>query len=133
MATKLVIGLIFIIAMVTFAATNNADVELKYYFGHHYDLKLWVLVLSSLGVGFLIAGAGWLITFMKLSARSALLSSKVTALDKQVKEFQQKPWPDEPTVYPSPKKAETVQKTSMVKTRLLTPVQTPLLNSGDQK
>ena len=106
MAARLIFGLIFLIAMATFAATNNTDVELQYYFGHQYNLKLWVLVLASLGIGFILAGAGWLFTFMRLSTKSALLSSKVTSLDKQIKELQQKPWPDEPTVYPALKKAE---------------------------
>ena len=119
--------------MATFAATNNTDVELKYYFGRQYDLKLWVLVLASLGIGFALAGVGWLYTYMRLSARSALLSSKVTTLDKQIKDLQQKPYPDEPTVYPTPKKAETVHEESVVKTRLLSPVQTPLIGSGEQK
>lgn len=101
MAAKLFIGLVLILVMATFAAVNNNDVEFTYYFGISYKVKLWWVVLGSFGIGLLLAGTGWFVTFIKLIARTRSLDGKVSALEKELKALRQKPLPDEPSVYPT--------------------------------
>lgn len=102
MAYKVTLGLLLLLVLSLLAWANNSDVELTYYIGEKKTVKLWVALFGSLGIGFLLGGAGWLFTFLRLSASNKGLAWKVEKLEQEIAELRQKPLPDELPVYPAP-------------------------------
>jgi uncharacterized integral membrane protein len=99
MALKYFVGLIFTLLIVTLAISNNQRVELQYFFDLHYETAVWVVALAGAGIGFILAGMGWFVTFVKLKAKNHTLKSRVLSLEKELKDVRSRPLPDEPPVY----------------------------------
>ncbi|MGK7345624.1 MAG: LapA family protein [Candidatus Nitrospinota bacterium M3_3B_026] len=102
LAVKLVLGLIIVFFLVTFAVKNQGMVDISYFFGYEYTVRLWVAILASFGAGALLAGLGWAVSSLREKGRNWRLSRKVSRLEKELTELKQKPLPDEPGVYPVP-------------------------------
>lgn len=106
MAVKLVLGLIVVFFLVTFAVKNQQDVDVSYYFGYHYNVKLWVALMASFVLGAVVTALGWTVSSIKEKSRNYRLTKKVSKLQKELEDLKQKPLPDEPDVYPSIKEAK---------------------------
>jgi len=100
MAVKLVIGLLIVFFLVTFAVKNQQDVIVSYYFGYSYGVKLWMAVLASFALGAVLTGLGWAVSSIREKSRNWSLSRKIVKLEKELESLKQKPLPDEPNVYP---------------------------------
>ncbi len=100
MAAKLLTGLLLLFALLTFAAKNGQIVEVSYYFGYAYSVKLWVATFTSFGLGLILAGIGWFVAFLKYKNLSMKYNSETNKLKKEIDGLKQAPLPDEPSVYP---------------------------------
>lgn len=101
MAAKFVLGLLAIFVLITFAINNQQTIELSYYFGYEYSVKLWLLIMGAFATGALLAGVGASFSLLRVKGRNWSLSRKMGRLEKEVSELKQKPLPDEPDVYPA--------------------------------
>ena len=106
MAVKLVVGLLVVLFLATFAAKNQQPVDISYYFGYEYHVKLWVAILVSMLAGAFLIGVGWAVSAIKSKSRNYRLSRKVARLEEELNAIKQKPLPDEPGVYPSLEETE---------------------------
>lgn len=101
LAIKLIVGLLLIFFVITFAAKNQQPVDISYYLGYDYNVKLWIAILVSFGLGIVLSGIGWSISFVREKSKNWGLSRKIKKLEEEINELRQKPLPDETHVYPS--------------------------------
>lgn len=102
MAVKFLIGLLAIFALVTFAAKNQQDVVISYYFDYEIGVKLWVAILASFIAGGALASIGAGFSLMKEKSRRWKLARQNAKLEEELNSLKQKPMPDEPSVYATP-------------------------------
>lgn len=116
LAVKLVLGLMVVFFLVTFAVKNQGMVDVSWFFGYEYTVRLWAAILVSFGAGALLAGLGWAVSSLREKGRNWRLSRKVARLEKDLAELKQKPLPDEPGVYPSPGREPAPQVSAAAET-----------------
>ncbi|MBI5814954.1 MAG: DUF1049 domain-containing protein [Nitrospinae bacterium] len=91
MAVKLALGLLLVFFIVSFAAKNQQNVLVSYYFGHEYNAPVWFVVVFSFLSGALLASLLWAISLIREKGRSWSLSRKNAKLEDQLRELTQKP------------------------------------------
>lgn len=101
MAVKLLLGLLVVLFIITFAGQNPQSADIFYFFGLEYNTRVWMVALAPLGVGMALMAILFGFYLFKEKGRNWMLLRKVDKLEEEVKELKQRPLPDLPGVYPS--------------------------------
>ena len=91
MAVKLVLGLIVVFFVISFAVKNQQQVTVSYYFGHEYSAPIWFVVIFSIIAGVLISSVFWAFSLIREKGRNWSLSKKAAKMEERLKEISQRP------------------------------------------
>jgi uncharacterized integral membrane protein len=101
MAPKLLIGLLILLFLVSFAAKNGQTVTVAYYFGYQFETWLWAVGVVAFVAGVLLTGAIWGVSALMGMADRGRLRKQVARLEQELSDIRKRPLPDEPPLYRS--------------------------------